>query len=99
MAAGPALPNTRPLSYSLTNSRYNTTARVQQAAEVEAARQRLLPVTALIEGQANLALELYDRVEVTEPRLGWSSRAFRVRRIVERWEQGRLWQVIYLGDE
>jgi hypothetical protein len=99
MVAGPVLPNTRPLPYSLTNSRYNTTSRVQQAAEAEAARQRRLPVTARIEGQANLALELYDVVEVTEPILGWSARAFRVRRIVERWEKGQLRQTIYLGDE
>jgi hypothetical protein len=103
MAAGPVLPTMRPLPYSLTNSRYNTTSRVQQAADAEAARQRRLPVTALIEGQANLALELYDRVEVTEARLGWgpegSPRQFRVRRIVERWEKGQLWQTVYLGDE
>ena len=99
MAAGAVVANTRPLSYSLTNSRYNTTTRVQQAAEAEAARQRKLPITALIEGQANLALELYDRVEVTEPRLGWNARALRVRRIVEHWEKGRLTQAVYLGDE
>lgn len=99
MEAGPVVANTRPLSYSLTNSRYNTTARVQAAADAEAARQRRLPVTAMIEGQANLALELYDIVEVTEARLGWSARAFRVRRIDERYDRGLLTQRVYLGDE
>ncbi len=99
MAAGPVIDNTRPLSYSLTNSRYNTTTRVTNAAAAEAARQDKLPITGIIEGQANLALELYDRVEVTEPLLGWSAKSFRVRRIDERYDRGRLWQVIYLGDE
>jgi hypothetical protein len=98
MAAGAVIANTRPLSYSLTNSRYNTQARVSAAAAAEGARQRMLSVTAMIEGQANLALELYDIVEVTEPLLGWSDRAFRVRRITEEWEQGRLTQTVYLGD-
>jgi hypothetical protein len=98
MAAGAVIPNMRPLSYSLTNSRYNTTARVQQAAASEAARQRKLPITAVMEGQANLALELYDKVEVTEPRLGWNAQQFRVRRITEVWEQGRLTQTVWLGD-
>jgi hypothetical protein len=46
-----------------------------------------------------LALEVYVMVQVSEARLGWNARLFRVRRIVERWEQGRLWQVVYLGDE
>jgi hypothetical protein len=99
MAAGAPLPNTRPLSYSLTNSRYNTTTRVQQAAAAEAARQRKLPITGMIEGQANLALELYDMVEVTETRLGWEARPFRVRRITEVWDRGRLTQRVWLGDE
>lgn len=98
MAAGPVVPNTRPLSYSLTNSRYNTTARVDHAAAAEAARQKKLPITGLIEGQANLALELYDRVQVTEPLLGWSAQAFRVRRIAEVYARGRLVQTVYLGD-
>lgn len=99
MAAGDAIANTRPLSYSITNSRYNTRARVEAAAAAEGARQKRLPVTAIIEGQANLALELYDRVEVTEPLLSWSAQAFRVRRIAEVYERGRLTQIIYLGDE
>lgn len=98
MAAGAPLPNTRPLSYSLTNSRYNTTTRVQNAAAAEAARQRKLPITAIIEGQANLALELYDIVQVTEPLLGWAAQTFRVRRIAEVWDRGRLTQVVWLGE-
>jgi hypothetical protein len=98
MARGPVVDNTRPLSYSLTNSRYNTTARVAAAATSEAARQKKLPVTARMEGQANLALEVYDVVAVTEVRLGWAAKQFRVRRIDERWKQGRLWQVVYLGS-
>ena len=97
MAAGAPLPNTRPLSYSLTNSRYNTTTRVQNAAASEAARQRKLPITGIIEGQANLALELYDMVQVTEPLLGWAAKAFRVRRIAEVWDRGRLTQTVWLG--
>ena len=99
MASGPVVPNTRPLSYSLTNSRYNTTARVSAAAAAEAARQTKLPITGIIEGQANLSLEVYDWVEVTEPLLSWSAREFRVRRIAERYERGRLTQTVYLGDE
>jgi hypothetical protein len=99
MAAGAVIDNTRPLSYSLTNSRYNTLARVQAAATAEAARQLKLPIMGVIEGQANLALELHDVVEVTEPLLGWSAKQFRVRRITEKYERGRLTQVVYLGDE
>jgi hypothetical protein len=98
MAAGAVIDNTRPLSYSLTNSRYNTTARVRAAAAAEGGREIKLPITGIIEGQANLALELYDRVEVTEPLLGWAARVFRVRRIVEKYDRGRLTQVVYLGD-
>jgi hypothetical protein len=98
MAAGPVLDNTRPLSYSLTNMRYNTWPRVQAAANAEAARQRTLPVTAWIDSQANLALELYDIVEVTEPRLGWAAQRFRVREIVEKYARGRLTQKVMLGE-
>ena len=102
MAAGPVIANTRPLAYSLTNMRYNTLARVEAAAAAEAARQSTLPITGWIEGQANLALELYDVVEVTEPRLGWgttgSPRRFRVRGIEERYDRGRLRQRVWLGE-
>lgn len=98
MAAGPVLPNTRPLSYSLTNTRYNTDDRVLAAAGREAERQKKLTVDAVITAPANLALELYDVVKVTEPLLGWNEKAFRVRRIREVWERGRLTQTLYLGD-
>ena len=98
MARGPVIDNTRPVSYSLTNSRYNTTTRVGAAAKTEAARQHMLPVTATMEGQANLALEVHDRVEVLDAFFGSSTVEYRVRRIDERWERGRLWQVVYLGD-
>ncbi len=76
MGLGPALANTRPLSYSLTNTRYNTSARVTAAAAREAARQKKLNVEGTITAPANLALELYDVVAVTEPLLGWSARSF-----------------------
>jgi hypothetical protein len=98
MEAGAVVPNTRPLSYSLTNSRYNTTAKVRSAAEAEGSRLRKLPVTARIEGQANLALELYDRIEVLDPFFGSSTLQFRVRRIVERYEKLLLTQIVHLGD-
>lgn len=98
MARGPVLANTRPLSYSLTNMRYNTAARVQAAASAEAARQSKLPVVAWMEGQANLALEPYDVVEVTEGRLGWAARRFRVREIVEKYDRGLLTQKVWLGE-
>jgi hypothetical protein len=98
MAAGPALPNTRPIAYSLTNQRYNSAARVAAAATAEAARQHTLAVDAVVEAPANLALELYDIVEVTDATLGWTARRFRVRRILERWDRGRLLQTIYLGN-
>jgi hypothetical protein len=97
MAAGPVIAGTRPLSYSLTNTRYNSFTRVQQAAVAEAARQHTLPVEATVEANANLALELYDVVQITLPALGWSAQRFRVRRIVERWDAGRLTQTLYLG--
>ena len=99
MAAGPVLPNTRPLSYSVTNTRYNTDARVLAAAIREASRQRKLTVDAMIEAPANLALELYDVVEVTEPLLGWTARPYRVRRIRETWDRGLLTHTLWLGDE
>jgi hypothetical protein len=99
MATGPALPNTRPLSYSITNTRYNTDTRVLAAAVREASRQRKLTVDAMIEAPANLALELYDMIEVTEPLLGWTARPFRVRRIRETWDRGLLTHTLWLGDE
>lgn len=97
MAQGPALPNTRPLSYSLTNQRYNSAARVAAAAAAEAARQRKLAVDAEFEAGANLALEVHDLVRVTLPELGWSARLLRVRRIAETYDRGRLTQRLYLG--
>ena len=99
MAAGPVVAATRPLSYSLTNTRYNSFTRVEQAAAAEAARQHTLPVEAIVEANANLALELYDVVAVTVPALGWSAQHFRVRRVVERWDAGRLTQTLHLGAE
>jgi len=99
MAAGPALPNTRPLSYSLTNTRYNTDTRVLAAATREASRQQKLTIDAVIEAPVNLALELYDIVSVTEPLLSWSAKSFRVRRIKEVWNKHLLTQTLYLGDE
>ena len=98
MAAGPVAAGTRPVSYSLTNMKYNTQARVEAAATAEAARQAQLAVSAYLEANANLALEVLDVVEVTEPVLGWDGRQFRVRRIEERWERGRLWQKLWLGE-
>ncbi len=88
-----------PLSYSLTNTRYNTDARVLAAAAAEANRQNKLAVDAMIEAPVNLALELYDVVEVTEPLLGWDARKFRVRRIREVWDRGLLTHTLWLGDE
>ncbi len=99
MGLGPALPNTRPLSYSLTNTRYNTSARVTAAAAREAERQKKLTVEGTVTAPANLALELYDVVSVTEPLLGWAAKTFRVRRIEEKWDRGRLTQKLTLGAE
>lgn len=99
MAAGPVLPNTRPIAYSLTNQRYNSAARVQAAATAEAERQRKLAVDAVVVAHANLALELYDIVEVTDAALGWTARRLRVRRLAEEWNRGRLVQTLYLGDD
>lgn len=99
MAAGPALPNTRPISYSLTNQRYNSAGRVAAAAAAEAARQHTLTVDAIVEAPLNLSLEVYDVVEITEPALGWTARRLRVRRIAERYDRGRMVQTLYLGDD
>ncbi len=99
MARGPALPNTRPLPYSLTNTRYNTVSRVDHAAAAEAQRQKRLAIDAIVEVPANLALEVHDMVSVTEPSLQWSGKRLRVRRIHESWQDGRLTQTLYLGDE
>jgi hypothetical protein len=98
MGLGPVAAGTRPISYSLTNMRYNTQARVEGAAVAEAARQRSLPTVAWMEGQANLALEVHDVVEVTEARLGWVARQLRVRAIRESYGQGRLVQRVELGE-
>jgi hypothetical protein len=98
MAAGVVEPGTRPLSYSLTNMRYNTTARVDAAAATEAARLSTLPEVARLTTTANLAVELYDVVEVTEARMGWVARAFRVRAIDEVYDRGRLRQTLTLGE-
>lgn len=98
MAAGVVEPGTRPLSYSLTNMRYNTTARVDAAAATEAARLSTLPEVARLTTTANLAVELYDVVEVTEARMGWTARTFRVRAIDEVYDRGRLRQTLTLGE-
>ena len=98
MAAGPVAAGTRPIGYSLTNMRYNTQARVEAAATAEAARQRSLALVGTLEANANVSVEVMDVVQVTEPVLGWSERMFRVRRIEERWERGRLWQKLWLGE-
>jgi hypothetical protein len=98
MRAGPVIDNTRPLSYSLTNTRYNTADRVANAAQAEADRQMHLPITAILETHANLALEVYDLIEVTDSRMGWTNQQFRVRRTQEVYDRGRLTHTLYLGD-
>lgn len=97
MAAADPLPNTRPIAYALTNMRYNSYTRVEAAATTEAARQAALAVTARIEAPANLALELYDIVHLTDPTLGWSATPFRVRAWSEHYDRGRLTQTLWLG--
>lgn len=99
MAAGAWVANTRPISFSLTNRTYNTTARVTAAATAEGARQKKLDINAEMTTPANLGLELYDVVEVTEPALGWSAKQFRVRRVQERWDRGQLTQRVWMGSE
>ena len=99
MAAGPVVNNTRPLSYSLTNTRYNSYTRVGDAATTEATRQKKLTVDAVIHAPVNLALEKYDMVAVTHSDLGWSSKSFRVRKIIERWDRNKLTHEIHLGTE
>jgi hypothetical protein len=99
MAAGAWVANTRPISFSLTNRTYNTFVRVENAAKAEGARQAKLDINAEMTSGANLALELHDVVEVTEPRLDWNARQFRVRRIQERWEKGKLTQRVWMGSE
>jgi hypothetical protein len=99
MEAGAWVPNTRPISYTLTNRTYNTFTRVFNAADAEGARQKKLDINAEMTTAANLALELFDVVAVTEARLGWSGRQFRVRRIHERWEKGLLTQRVWMGSE
>lgn len=99
MATGAWVENTRPIAFSLTNRTYNTSARVENAAQAEGERQKKLDANAEMSSFANLALELYDIVEVTEPKLGWSAKQFRVRRIQERWERGRLTQRVWMGSE
>jgi len=91
------LPNTRPISYSLTNQRYNSYTRVEAAAIAEAGRQAQLRIDARITAPANLALELYDIVHLTDPILGWSATPFRVRAWSEHYDKGRLTQTLELG--
>jgi hypothetical protein len=98
MRAGPVVDNTRPLSFSLTNTRYNTADRVANAADAEAERQMQLPITAVIESHANLALEVYDLVELTDARMAWTAQQFRVRRIQEVYDRGHLTHTLFLGD-
>jgi hypothetical protein len=97
MANGPALPNTHPMTVSLTNNRYNTQTRVEAAAAAEAERQEKLPVTAIVVANANLALEYYDVISITLADLSWTSEQFRIRNIVERWDRNRLSQELHLG--
>ncbi|MEX1020681.1 MAG: hypothetical protein WDZ49_13535 [Litorilinea sp.] len=99
MATGAWVANTRPISFSLTNRTYNTYLRVEAAAAAEGARQKKLNIDAEMTTPANLALELYDKVAVTVAALGWSAREFRVRRIHERWDRGRLTQRVWMGSE
>ncbi|KKN37799.1 hypothetical protein LCGC14_0759740 [marine sediment metagenome] len=99
MAAGPSTPNARPIPYSVTNTRYNSDTRVANAADTEADRQKKLNIDALIEAPANLALEIYDIVQITDSDRGWSAQPFRVRNIIETWDHGRLTQTLHLGTE
>lgn len=98
MAAGPVVANSRPLSNTYTNFRYNTTARVQAAAAAEATRQQRIPITATVQLNADLALELHDKITLTLSALGWSSTAFRIRRIREVYQRHTLTQTLFLGD-
>lgn len=98
MAAGAVLPGVRPQPISITSRTLSSKSKTEKAATSEADRQKRLRVDATIETIANLGLELYDRVKVSDSRHGWDEKQFRVRRIRERWEQGRLIQTVYLGD-
>ena len=97
MSEGPAVPNFRPIPYSITNSRFNTTTRVVDAAATEATRQKYLPVDATVTIPADLSLELYDVISVTADHLAWTDQTLRVRRIREIYDRGRLHQVLYCG--
>lgn len=99
MAEGPVVGNTHPIPYSITNTRYNTDTRADAAAAAEATRQEYLPIHAVVEIPADLSLELYDVVEVTADHLSWTAEEFRVRRILERWDRGRLTQTVFLGRD
>ena len=48
---------------------------------------------------ADLSLELYDMVEITAEHLTWTDEPFRVRRIREDYDRGRLVQTLYCGKD
>ena len=94
---GPAVAGTRPAPVAYRNTNLIGAPTVAAFANTEAARQAYLVVDAVIEAGPNLALELYDMVDVDWPWLGWQGRRLRVHRIVEVWERGRMGQRLYCG--
>ena len=98
MALGPQVTGCRPVPVAVTNRLMTGAALLDKAAQAEADRQRKIAVDGVMTAPANLALELYDLVQVTAPALGWAARALRVHGLVEKWEEGRLVQEMGLGE-
>jgi hypothetical protein len=94
---GPAVAGTRPAPVAYRNTNLIGAATVAAFANTEAARQAYLVVDAVMEAGPNLALELYDLIDVDWPWLGWQGRRLRVHRLVEVWERGRMGQRLYCG--
>jgi len=98
MAEGPRLLGVRPISMSRISQFLNSDTKREETGDALVNFQERQVVDAKLESWANLGLELYDKITVTESAFGWSSKAFLVVGIKESWEQGRLWQELDLRE-
>jgi hypothetical protein len=91
------LDGVRPQPIAYTNYYLNSSAELSNLATSEAERIVMNLPVARISAGANLGLELYDLIDVTDTKLTWSAQLWRVHSISEHYKQGRLTQEIDLS--
>lgn len=97
-ADGPRLSTVRPITMARVSQYLNSDTKRQETGDALAAYQQSLVIDGKLESWANLGLELYDKIQITESTLGWSGEYFLVVDIKETWEQGLLRQELSLRE-